>query len=83
MVVKQSLRKPVAITGKEFRTLKLLMERTGKYVTKGDIEYSIYSTDTAVESNTVEVTIYSLRRKLGNSFIKTLRGVGYMAAAHE
>lgn len=67
----------VAMTAKEFRILKLLMERAGKYVTKRDIEYAIYSSDNLVESNTVEVTVYSLRRKLGNDFIKTIRGVGY------
>jgi DNA-binding response OmpR family regulator len=67
----------VAMTAKEFRTLKLLMERAGKFVTKGDIEYILYSADDAAESNTVEVTIYNLRKKLGSTFIQTVRGVGY------
>lgn len=71
----------ISVTAKEFRVLKLLMERAGKYLTKRDIEYAIYSTDTSVESNTVEVTIYSLRRKLGNEFIRNIRGVGYMVGA--
>jgi two-component system OmpR family response regulator/two-component system response regulator QseB len=68
---------PVPMTAKEFRTLKLLMERAGKFVTKGDIEYVLYSADDAAESNTVEVTIYNLRKKLGAAFIQTVRGVGY------
>lgn len=68
----------VMMTSKEFRILKLLMERAGKFVTKPDIEYGLYNADDAVESNAVEVSIYSLRKKLGADFIKTIRGVGYM-----
>jgi two-component system OmpR family response regulator/two-component system response regulator QseB len=67
----------VTVTAKEFRTLKLLMERAGKFVTKADIEYTLYSAEDAAESNTVEVTIYNLRKKLGSDFIQTVRGVGY------
>lgn len=70
--------KQVILTAQEFRVLKLLMERAGKYVTKGDIEYSLYRDEDPAESNTIEVTIYSLRKKLGSGFIKSIRGVGYM-----
>ncbi|RCS21645.1 DNA-binding response regulator [Phyllobacterium salinisoli] len=68
----------ITVTAKEFQMLKLLMERAGKYVTKSDIEYALYSDDNAVESNTTEVIIYNLRRKLGGDFIKSMRGIGYM-----
>lgn len=71
---------PVALTAKEFKTLLLLMERGGKFVTKGEIEYTLYSADDAAESNTVEVAIYNLRKKLGSKFIETIRGVGYRVA---
>ena len=71
----------VTMTSKEFRTLKLLMERTGKFVTKSDIEYVLYSAEDAAESNTVEVTVYNLRQKLGSTFIQTVRGVGYRVNA--
>jgi DNA-binding response OmpR family regulator len=71
----------VTVTAKEFRTLKLLMERAGKFVTKSDIEYVLYSAEDAAESNTVEVTIYNLRKKLGTAFIQTVRGVGYRVNA--
>ena len=71
----------IMMTAKEFRILKLLMERAGKFVTKPDIEYSLYSADEAAESNTVEVAIYNLRKKLGSDFIQTIRGVGYMVGA--
>jgi len=73
--------KQVVMTAKEYRVLKLLMERAGKYVTKSDIEYALYSADNAAESNTTEVAIYSLRKKLGSEFIKSIRGVGYMIEA--
>ncbi len=68
----------ITMTAKEFQLLKLLMERAGKYVTKSDIEYALYDAESAVESNTTEVTIYNLRKKLGSDFIKSIRGVGYM-----
>lgn len=68
----------ITVTAKEFQLLKLLMERAGKYVTKSDIEYALYSADNAVESNTTEVIIYNLRKKLGADFIRSMRGVGYM-----
>jgi len=73
--------KAITVTAKEFRTLKLLMERAGKFVTKNDIEYVLYSADDMAESNTVEVTIYNLRKKLGTTFIQTVRGVGYRVDA--
>ncbi|MEK1851011.1 MAG: response regulator transcription factor [Phyllobacterium sp.] len=77
MVVRDSSGQ-IAMTAKEFQLLKLLMERAGKYVTKNDIEYALYSAESAVESNTTEVIIYNLRKKLGSDFIKSIRGVGYM-----
>lgn len=69
---------PLHIAGKEFRLLRLLMERAGRYVTKSDIEYALYDTSSVIESNTIEVIIYNLRKKLGSDFIKSIRGVGYM-----
>ncbi len=68
----------VTLPAKEFRVLKLLMERAGRFVTKRDIEYALYSADALVESNTTEVIIYNLRKKLGAELITSMRGVGYM-----
>jgi two-component system OmpR family response regulator/two-component system response regulator QseB len=53
----------------------------GRFVAKPDIEYALYDAEGGVESNTVEVTVYRLRRKLGNELIRTIRGVGYMVPA--
>jgi DNA-binding response OmpR family regulator len=69
---------PLHMAAKEFHLLRLLMERAGRYVTKSDIEYALYDTDVSVESNTIEVIIYTLRKKLGPDFIRSIRGVGYM-----
>ncbi len=54
------------------------MERSGRYVTKSDLEYALYDTEAMKESNTIEVAVYNLRKKLGSEFIKSIRGVGYM-----
>lgn len=71
----------VILTAREYRILKLLMERANKYITKSDIEFALYDADHMAESNTVEVGIYQLRKKLGAGFIKSLRGVGYMVTS--
>ncbi len=68
----------IAILPKEFNILKALMENADKVVSKARLEEILYSWDDSVESNTVEVYIHHLRKKLGKNFIKTIRGVGYM-----
>lgn len=68
----------ILLTAKELRVCSLLMERLNKIVSKAEIEDSLYGWSEEVDSNTVEVTIYNLRKKLGKEFIHTLRGVGYM-----
>jgi DNA-binding response OmpR family regulator len=68
----------VVMPAKEFHLLRLLMERSGRYVTKSDIEYALYDAAAAAESNTIEVAVYNIRKKLGADFIKSIRGVGYM-----
>jgi DNA-binding response OmpR family regulator len=68
----------VAMSGKEFETLRLLMENVGRCLSKEQIQQKIYSWDDEFESNTVEVYISSIRRKLGKDLIKTMRGIGYI-----
>lgn len=68
---------PVAITAKEFKVLAELMRRAGKFVSKDDLESALYDGDSGAESNTIEVTVYALRRKLGAGLILTARGLGY------
>jgi DNA-binding response OmpR family regulator len=66
------------LTAKELKVLTLLLERANKIVGKTQIETQLYGYNDDVESNTVEVTIYSLRKKLGKDFIQTVRGIGYL-----
>lgn len=68
----------IALQPKELRLLALLMQNRGKPVSKSVIEQYLYSDDENFESNTVEVLIYSLRKKFGPEAIKTQRGVGYI-----
>ena len=66
------------LSPKEFAILKMLLENIGKTVSKSRLEDLLYSWDDAIESNTIEVHIHYLRKKIGYNFIKTLRGVGYL-----
>ena len=69
--------KNLALSQKEFDILRLLVEHRGQCVSKSWIEQKIYSWDDTIGSNTVEVHISSLRRKLGREFIQTVRNSGY------
>lgn len=67
----------VKLTSHEFRVLSYLMHHAGRIVSQGELTEHIYSQDFDRESNTVEVFIARLRRKLGPAFIETVRGLGY------
>ena len=71
--------KSVSLSGRELAILELLMDNLGRVLSKSQIEEHIYDWDSGeFESNTIEVHISALRRKLGKDLIKTMRGVGYM-----
>jgi len=67
----------VKLTSHEFRVLSYLMHHGGRVVSQGELTEHIYSQDFDRESNTVEVFIARLRRKLGPTIIETVRGLGY------
>ncbi len=69
---------PVNLTGREFALLEKLMSNLGRVLSKSQLEATLYGWGEGAESNTVEVHIHHLRRKLGSSRIVTLRGIGYM-----
>jgi two-component system OmpR family response regulator len=71
---------PVKLTGHEFRVLSYLMHHRGRIVSQHELTEHIYAQNTDRDSNTVEVFIARLRRKLGPSYIETLRGLGYRMA---
>lgn len=68
---------PVALSIHEYRTLLALMERSGRVVTRDQMEQAVYGGDGTIESNTIAVYVHQLRRKLGEDFIATVHGVGY------
>jgi two-component system OmpR family response regulator len=74
---------PVKLTSHEFRVLSYLMHQRGRVVSQGELTEHIYAQDFDRESNTVEVFIARLRRKLGASAIETVRGLGYRMAAED
>jgi two-component system OmpR family response regulator len=72
---------PVKLTAHEFRVLSYLMHHRGRVVSRAELNEHIYSQDLDRDSNTVEVFIARLRRKLGAEFIQTVRGLGYRVGA--
>lgn len=68
---------PVKLTSHEFRVLCYLMHHHSRIVTRAELTEHIYAQDFDRDSNTVEVFIARLRRKLGQSSIETIRGIGY------
>jgi two-component system OmpR family response regulator len=71
----------VKLTSHEFRVLSYLMHQHGRVVSQGELTEHIYAQSADRDSNTVEVFIARLRRKLGGSYIETVRGLGYRVGA--
>lgn len=71
----------VALSLHEYRTLLVLMERSGRVVTRAQIEDAVYGSESTIESNTVAVYVHQLRRKLGDTLIATVHGHGYRLEA--
>jgi two-component system OmpR family response regulator len=67
----------VRLTGHEFRVLSYLMHHRGRVVSQAELTEHIYAQGFDRDSNTVEVFIGRLRRKLGATAIETVRGIGY------
>lgn len=68
---------PVALSTREFDLLHALMLAAGRVLTREQIEQQLYAWGQEVESNTIEVHVHHLRRKLRPDLIQTVRGVGY------
>jgi two-component system OmpR family response regulator/two-component system response regulator QseB len=71
----------VELTPREFDLLHVLMQNAERVLTRRALEEQLYTWGDAVESNALEVHVHHLRRKLGSEFVRTVRGVGYMASA--
>ncbi len=71
---------PVLLTAREYSLLEALLIRPGAVLSREVLEDKLYGYGDEVESNAVEFIIYNLRRKLGASAIKNVRGVGWKVA---
>ena len=69
---------PLQLSAREFALLQALIDPPGQVVSKSRLEDALYGWSEEIESNTVEVYIHHLRKKLGSDFIKNVRGVGYI-----
>lgn len=69
--------KPVQLTAREWVLFEAFVQRPGQLLSKAQLEERLYSFDTEIESNTIEVHISRLRKKLGHDTLETARGLGY------
>jgi two-component system OmpR family response regulator len=67
----------VTLSAREWAVLEALLARPGAVLSRAQLEEKLYSWQTEVSSNAVEVYIHGLRRKLGADFVRNVRGVGY------
>lgn len=86
VVIEPALRKvarngdPVALSAREYALLIALAERAGAVLSRAQLEDKLYGWGEEVGSNTIEVYIHALRKKLGVDLIRNVRGVGYTIA---
>ncbi len=67
----------VRLTSREWVLLEIFLQRPERLLSKNLLEERLYSFDAQIESNTIEVLVSRLRKKLGHSIIQTERGLGY------
>ena len=68
---------PLALSAREYAVLEALMLRPGAILSRAQLEDRLYGWGEELESNAISVYVHQLRRKLGDGFIHTVRGVGY------
>jgi len=66
------------LTAREFALLRALLTRPGAILSRGDLERQIYGWNEEVESNAIEFLIHAIRKKIGPTAIRNVRGVGWM-----
>ena len=67
----------IDLSQREWVIFEALLQRPGQIISKSQIEDRLYSFDAEVESNTIEVYVSRLRKKLGKDVVQTIRGLGY------
>ncbi len=73
----------IKLTSHEYRLLSYLMHHAGRIISRSEIVEHLYEQDFDRDSNTIEVFIGRLRKKLGVDIIKTVRGLGYAVGVEE
>ena len=73
--------KPLALTAREWVLFEAFLQRPGQLLSKAQLEDRLYAFDTEIDSNTIEVHVSRLRKKLGHDVIETSRGLGYRLGA--
>jgi two-component system response regulator QseB len=68
---------PLTLSAREFALMEILLARPGIVFSRGQLEDKLYGWGEEIGSNTIEVYIHQLRRKLGADFIRNVRGAGY------
>lgn len=68
----------ITLPRREFALLHILLENEGRVLSREHLTQSLYGWGEEVDSNALEVHIHNLRKKFGQSFIRTIRGIGYM-----
>jgi len=71
-------KQPISFSRREYMIIKSLMENIGRIQSKQQLENKLYEWGEEVASNTIEVHVHHVRKKLPEGFIKTVRGVGYI-----
>jgi len=73
----------VPVSGREFALLEALLDRPGQALSRAQLEERLYGWGEEVASNSIEVHVHNLRKKLGNGAISTVRGLGYAVGGAE
>lgn len=68
----------ISVSRREFALLQKLLENAGRVISREHLTQSLYGWGEDVDSNALEVHIHNLRKKFGQDFIRTIRGIGYM-----
>ncbi|MEM1244440.1 MAG: response regulator transcription factor [Pseudomonadota bacterium] len=68
----------INLARREFALLHKLLRNIGQVLSREQLAQSLYGWEEDVDSNAVEVHVHNLRKKLGNEYIRTIRGVGYL-----
>ena len=68
---------PINLSRREFALLHVLLENAGRVLSREHLTQSLYGWGEEVDSNALEVHVHNLRKRFGQEFIRTVRGIGY------